>query len=438
MNLCVTDSPAPRRIAYFTNVYPAVSHTFIRREIEALEEQGWDVARFAIRKSADLVDEMDRIEADRTSCLLPVRLGELTIACLLSLARPNRLLRATAMAVRMALRDQRGFTRAMFALPEALVLRSRLRRRGLGHTHGHFGTNGVTVLRLVKALGGPTYSFTVHGTAELDNPSACSLAEKTADAEFVVAVSHYARAQLYRLVPSESWSRIALVRCGLRLGHDDAGPPPACKQFLCVGRLSPEKGHIFVLRAMARLVEEDSDVRLLIVGDGELRASLQAEIKRLQLEKSVKLLGWQDEAQVTGWLNRSRALVLPSLGEGLPVVLMEAFRARRPAIAANIGGVGELVRPGRTGWLFPPGDVDAMVDCLRAVLSAAPSELAAMGEAGRGLVAAQHDVVREAAELGRWFEAATHREIDRLPGESRDAMATTLDGAFSRESKGLA
>ena len=76
---------------------------------------------------------------------------------------------------------------------------------------------------------------------------------------------------------------------------------------------------------------------------------------------------------------------------------------------ARLGSVGELARSGRTGWLFPSGHVDAMVYCLRAALSAAPSELAAMGEAGRSLVAAQHDVTCKAAELGRWFEAATHR-----------------------------
>ena len=102
----------------------------------------------------------------------------------------------------------------------------------------------------------------------------------------------------------------------------------------------------------------------------------------------------------------SRALVLPSFAEGLPVVLMEAMALRRPVVSTFIAGIPELVENGRSGWLVPAGDLDALVAALRACLETDVADLARMGEAGRARVSKLHDIDVEAGKLARLFTAA--------------------------------
>jgi colanic acid/amylovoran biosynthesis glycosyltransferase len=102
----------------------------------------------------------------------------------------------------------------------------------------------------------------------------------------------------------------------------------------------------------------------------------------------------------------ARALVLPSFGEGLPVVIMEAMALRRPVISTYVAGIPELVRPGVHGWLVPAGDVEALVEAMRACLNASPESLKCMGEAARECVLARHDVEMETAKLNALFRGA--------------------------------
>lgn len=107
---------------------------------------------------------------------------------------------------------------------------------------------------------------------------------------------------------------------------------------------------------------------------------------------------------------RARALVLPSFSENLPIVIMEAMALGRPVIATYIAGIPELVEPGRTGWLVPASDADALAEAMREALMAPAARLAAMGAAGRARIVEHYDVAAGAAELKRLFE-----RIDRKP-----------------------
>src|SRR5262249_22838567 len=166
--------PRPRRagVAYLVNQYPHVSHSFIRREIRALEERGIAVERFSIRRpSVTLVDPADGEEQRRTHVLLDAGLAGLAVACLLTaLVRPVRWLRAAVLATRLGWRSDRGLYRHWAYLAEASVLLPRLRRAGVRHLHAHFGTNAADVALLTHTLGGPPYSFPIHGPEEFDRP----------------------------------------------------------------------------------------------------------------------------------------------------------------------------------------------------------------------------------------------------------------------------
>jgi len=401
------------RIAYLVNRYPATSHSFIRREIHALEAQGLEVLRFSIQALREqLVNEADRLERGRTRVVLGAGAAQHALSVLAcAVRRPAATLRALLLAVRLGWRSDRGLLRHLVYLAEGCVLTGWLERAGADHVHAHFGTNPAMVAMLCRELGGPTFSFTVHGPEEFDKPRFLGLREKIQRAAFVVAISSFARAQLYRWARAEDWPKLELVRCGVdeELLRAPATPVPADPRLVCVARIAEQKGHLLLIEAAALLAKEGLDFQIVLVGEGPMRRQVEELIQRRGLGGRFLLTGWLDEPRVREAILGSRALVLPSFAEGLPVVVMEAFALRRPVIATAIAGNPELVEPGVTGWLVPAGSVEALVGAMRAALQASPMRLQQMGRAGAELIARQHDVSQEARKLATLFGARGDR-----------------------------
>jgi glycosyltransferase involved in cell wall biosynthesis len=401
-------------VAYLVNRYPAISHTFIRREIAGVEACGLQVLRYSIRPTEDSgsVDAADRVERERTTVLLGGGAWSLAVSMIgAALGRPLRFARALATAWGMGARSGRGARlRHLAYLAEACLLRRLLARESADHLHAHFGTNPAAVALLCRLLGGPPYSFTVHGPEEFDRPENLSLGEKIRRAEFVVGVSHYGRGQLLRWTDAASWPKLIVVRCGVDVGF--LGEVPASAEgvrLVCVGRLCEDKGQLLLVEAAGRLAREGVPFELCLVGDGALRGPIEARIRDLGLEGKVILKGWMDGAGVREEILRSRALVLPSLAEGLPVVLMEALALQRPVLSTYIAGIPELVSPGVNGWLVPSGAADPLVSALREVLGAPRERLESFGRAGRAAVLDRHDAAKEASRLAEHFRASTTR-----------------------------
>jgi glycosyltransferase involved in cell wall biosynthesis len=407
-------APLPRaalRIACLAPEYPKVSHTFIRREIRALEQRGVEVLRLAIRRGAT-VDPADRSEAECTvACLRPWRWRHL-LGVAAALRRPLCALRALAMTLSMHRRSDRGLLRHLAYWFEAAILLRVCEAAAVRHVHVHFGTNAAAVARLMRCLGGgrPTYSMTVHGPDEFDAPRAFSLREKVADATFVAAISDFCRAQVCRWSRPEDWHRIHVVRCAIdgAFGQAQRPVPAHSHTLLCVGRLSAQKGHLLLLEAMARVVAARPDAMLVLAGDGEMRSDVERAIAARGLQRHVVLAGWVGEQGLQHLLTEARALVQPSFAEGLPVVLMEAMAMGRPVIATAIAGVPELVVSGENGWLVPAGNVDALALAMQQALDADGARLDALGAAGRARVRVRHDAATEAARLEELLCAAAH------------------------------
>jgi len=400
--------PQPRlRVAYLTTEYPKVSHTFIRREIRALEARGVEVLRLAIRHGPT-VDPADRDEAARTFvCLGQSRVPLLRAVAATALGRPRRLLHGLAAALRMNRASDRGALRHLAYLCEAAALLRVCTAAGIDHVHVHFGTNAAAVARLLRCLSGGrvTYSMTVHGPDEFDAPRALGLREKVADAAFVVAISDYCSAQLRRWSRPADWHKLHVVRCAVDEEFFAAScpVPPQSRTLLSIGRLSAQKGQLLLLEAMQRLCADGTDARLLLVGDGELRADVECAIRARRLERHVAVTGWVGEQELLRLLALARALVQPSFAEGLPVVLMEAMAMGRPVVATHIAGIPELVVAGESGWLVPAGNVGELVAAMRAVLAQEPARLAAMGRAAAQRVRERHDAATAAAQLEQLF-----------------------------------
>jgi glycosyltransferase involved in cell wall biosynthesis len=390
-------------VAYLVNQYPKVSHSFIRREILALERQGVQVQRIALRGWVDtVVDPHDVQERERTRYVLqqsPVAL--LTAVAKVALAAPRRFASALRQALRFGRKGDRPWPLHLVYLVEACQILLWVREAGATHLHAHFGTNPAEVVALVHALGGPPYSFTVHGPEEFDGPKALKLADKMRDARFVVAISSYGRSQLYRWLEARHWHKVQVVHCGLEPGfHQIALPPaPAQPRLVCVGRLCEQKGQLILLQAAARLHQAGVPFELVLAGDGEMRAEVEALIRQLRLDAQVRITGWISSDAVRDEILAARALVLPSFAEGLPVVLMEAMALGRPVLSTYVAGIPELVRHGEDGWLFPAGDVEALAQALQACLACSPAQLDAMGAQGRERALARHDIDVEARKL---------------------------------------
>lgn len=402
------------RIGYLVNQYPKVSHTFVRREIRALEDRGIHVERFSIRDTANEVkDDDDRAELARTHVLLPTD----RVAAATSLARalakaaarsPRRFQDASTLAIRFAQRADRQVVHAAY-LGEAARLLELAELHKLDHIHAHFGTNSTTVAALCQALGGPGFSFTAHGPEEFDKPDLLALDDKIARARFVVGVSSFGRSQLLRRTPVEQWSKVKVVPCGVDdnfLGEQWLSPVPSVPRLVCVGRLCEQKGQLLLVEAAARVRDRFGPFELVLVGDGELRGHVEQLMKQHHLDDVVRITGWASGAEVRAELLGARAMVLPSFAEGLPVVIMEALALQRPVLSTFVAGIPELV-DSQCGWLVPAGSVDALVDAMVQALSTSPEALTAMGIEGRRRVVARHTAAVAAALLDEAFRAAT-------------------------------
>ncbi len=396
------------KIAYVVNTYPRPSHSFIRREIRALERRGLEVRRIAMRGVQDeLVDPGDIEEHARTEHVLAQPRARLLATALRELLRaPRRALDALALTRALVRAAGGGRLRHIAYLVEACHVVARCRAGEVSHLHAHFGTNSAAVAMLAGALGGQSYSFTVHGPEEFDSPRALALDLKMRRAAFTVAISAYGRSQLLRWLPAQNWPRVAVVHCGIEPQTIGAVQPlpDSGLRLVAVGRFSEQKGHLILIEALGRIAAAHAGVHLTLVGDGPMRPQIEAAIAAHGLERNVTLTGWLDEPGVRSALDDSHALVLPSFAEGLPMVVMEAMAAARPVLATWVAGIPELVRDGETGWLVPPGDAESLAEAIGALAQTPPERLAAMGRAGRERVLARHDIDAEAARLAALFE----------------------------------
>lgn len=406
------------KLAYLTNQYPAISHSFIRLEITALEEQGVEIARFSVRRSAGpLPDPADQRELARTESLLERGAGTL-MRNLLNAAstRPRAFRRALRLAMKMGWRSERGMMRHFAYLAEACVLQSRCASRGITHLHVHHATNPAAVALLCRALGGPAYSLTVHGPEEFEHAARLALGLKIAHAAFVVSVSAHGHAELSRWCDDGDQEKIHIVHCGVdgSFLSDAVTCVPDVPRLIWVGRLAEQKDPRTLVHAVGWLRAHQVACSVTMLGDGPMRPTIANEIARYNLGDIVTLAGWANHATVMQELLQARALVLSSRAENIPIVIMEALALGRPVVSTNVGGIGELVEDGKSGWLVPAGSVDALGQAMHRVLCSSVERLSEMGQVGRARVVESFSLPRQARQLRALFAlySASGRGMD--------------------------
>jgi colanic acid/amylovoran biosynthesis glycosyltransferase len=417
----MADPQAPRsdcRVAYLVSAFPAVSHTFIARELDALRARGVDVVTMSIRKTPpdQLLSAADRRAADATFSVFPVqKLSFVTAHLRAAVTRPGRYLATLRLAMMMSAGGVRANLWQLFYFAESILVWSECRRRDVRHIHVHFANVASAVALLAAEFGRPDgfrWSFTMHGYTEFDEVRRYALAEKVRRAAFVACISDFCRSQLLKLVEPEYWDRLSVVRCGL--DRDEVGSlplrseaPAAVRQgsalrVLFVGRLVPEKGTLVLLRALKMLRDRGVAAETVLVGDGPYRSELERAARRLDLAGQVTFTGALTGAKVAPLYQEADVFCLPSFAEGLPVVLMEAMANQLPVVTTRIAGIAELVDDDVNGTLLPPGRDDVIADALER-LAGDPELRASWGRAGRERVLRDFDVGRSAAELETLF-----------------------------------
>lgn len=169
-----------------------------------------------------------------------------------------------------------------------------------------------------------------------------------------------------------------------------------------VGRLVPVKGHALLLEAFRILSQSFQNVILLFVGDGPLREQLETEAKRLGLDQSVIFSGHQEQSY--DFINMMDIFVLPSLHEGIPMVLLEAFALKRAVIASRVGGIPEVVSHGYSGVLVSPTNAGDLASAMKSLIED-PSKSIAFGAAGRGQVESEFSASLMAARMAELYRS---------------------------------
>ncbi len=348
-------------IGYLVSCYPAPSHTFISREVDALAELGVPVRTYSVRRAAAGNVQPDTCAgAKETFVILGRGVAGMAIDHIATFLRhPLRYLTVLMLALRHRTQGLRPVVWALFHFVEAVILAAQLRRDGIGHLHNHFANSGATVGMLASRLNGIGWSLTLHGISEFDHPAGYLLPDKIARAEFVVCASYFVRAQAMRTIEPAHWSKMHIVRCAISPLALPTGAPQRGTgdfQIVCVARLSAEKAHSGLLAAVEQLVAEGLALHVQLIGDGPDRGRLETEVRSRGLQENCTFSGYLDEAATLRAISAADLLVLPSFMEGLPTVLVEALALGVPVVATGVAGIPELVIDEETGLLFRPSD----------------------------------------------------------------------------------
>jgi glycosyltransferase involved in cell wall biosynthesis len=423
-------SHQPPRLAYLTSYYGRATDTFVRSEVAALRRRGFSIRTYSIRRPAasDTFSHDVQREQDRTHYILEQGWPRLLRDALHQiLTRPRRFLKTLRLAWQTAGPGATAALKQLAYFIEATHLARHLQRLRIEHMHNHIPANAATVCMLAAELSDIPFSLTIHGPTTFYHPTRWALTAKLERAAFTACITHFCRSQCMLFCAPEHWPRLHVVRCGVSAAFRDQSetPPPAAPRLVFVGRLCAEKGLPVLLDAADQLRARQVSFELLILGDGPMREPIEADLTARGLSSHVRVLGNQTSEQVRAHLLDSRALVLPSFAEGLPVVLMEAMALQRPVVTTWVAGIAELVDNGQTGWLVPPGDAAALADAMHSALTCSPDTLHAMGRRGAEAVARYHDIDTEAGKLDALFRSVSERDAaavePQTPGNHREA-----------------
>ncbi len=385
------------KLVYLIGQFPAINHSYLLAEVRHLRRLGLEVSVISVSPADRPLEELspeEREEAARAYYLKSVPAAQVAFASIAEFFRhPLRCLRGLAFTLGLAGGSPRRVAYHLAYFAEAILVGRRMRQYNVTHVHASFS---ATVALTTAHTFPVTMSFGVYGFGELHDPTSTHLAERIHGALFVRSISRHGRGQLMLACDRSEWSKLVYVPLGIDATEFAPGSPRTVSsppRLLCVGRLAPEKGQALLLDALAALRAAGLPVQLRLVGDGPDRSWLQRRAAELDLASSVEFAGWVDQVRLLSLYAETDLFVLPSLAEGIPMVLMEAMAMQIPCVAPRITGIPELIEHGVDGMLYAVGDVEELTQAIRSLLES-PEKMANLGKQARLRVLRDYDMAR--------------------------------------------
>ena len=409
--MSVTGRPedAGRSLAYLTSQYPMLSMTFVLREVRQLRRMGFRIDTASINATDRPLANLTAEEAEEAGLTYYLKThgvkGAISAHLKTFFTRFSGYWRGLRLVLSLGKLDIKRLTLNLMYFTEALMVGVWMQRVRQRHLHVHLGSQAATVGLYVRHIFGSGFSITVHGPDEFYDAQGQYLEQKVVAAEFICCISSYARSQLMKFSPYTQWSKLVVSR----LGVDPAlwGPRPAKPaseffEILCVGRLTQAKGQHVLIDAVDQLASQGRRVRLRLVGDGPDAPSLRERASRLSNPNIVVFEGAVNQDNIRSLYETADIFCLPSLAEGIPVVLMEAMAMEIPCVTTHITGIPELIGSGTEGLLVAPSDLEGLVKALETLMDDVVLR-ERLAKNGRARILENYDLGRNVEQLATIF-----------------------------------
>jgi colanic acid/amylovoran biosynthesis glycosyltransferase len=396
-------------LAYLVGQYPAVTHSFILREITQLRQLGLDIHTVSVNSAKEGAGGLTDAESREVAQTFYVKERSLLkilfdhVVCVVR--RPRGYLRGLVLAIQLGGLDLKAIVFHWFYFIEAVVMGQWMLRQKLRHVHVHFANASSTVALIASKIFEIQYSITVHGPDEFYDVGYYHLSSKIAGAAFLCCISHFCRSQLMKASSPEQWDKFELSRLGVDPAVFDARPVPDGEVFkvLCTGRLVPAKGQAILLLAVANLLRAGRRVHLHLVGGGPDEVTMENIADKLGITNSITSHGAINQDRLRSILTSADVFVLPSFAEGVPVALMEAMAMQIPCVSTYIAGIPELIEPGISGLLVFASDPELLTQALESLMDDREFALC-LGKAGRRKVIECYNLEANVRHLAAIFD----------------------------------
>ena len=400
------------RVIYLVSLFPCWSETFIVREIHALRRQGVDVRIVSLKHPSEKLVQSDAAALQSLVLYPPGFAASAWTVFATVLRHPLREL-ATLRALMRGLSGMReALLKSLVVWWRTLALAPAVRALAPDHLHAHWATYPSTAAWMLSSRIGVPFSFTSHAHDIFLEDHL--LAQKFSAAAFGVTISAFNRRYLTARVAGLDPTRIRIVHCGVVLSDFPYQPEGrAPRQLLAVGRLDEIKGFSVLIDACAVLAQRGIDFQCEIIGEGPLRAALEAQIAQHGLGDRVRLPGVRKQEEVRSALLGATVFVLPSVvtsrgdRDGIPVALMEAMAVGTPVVSTRVSGIPELVEHDLTGLLADEHDAVGLADALQRLLTE-PALGGRLAQAARARIEAEFEIDAQAQRLLAAITEARH------------------------------
>ncbi len=400
-------------VIYVLLRFPRLTETFIAEEMRNMEANGANLRIYAL-----LPDREPFIHPVSQQLLPRVRYAPSQASASLWLAQayylfktPTRYLALLWMLLRQPAPRWSFLAKRLDVFLKGVWMAKELEHTPVSLMHAHFGWLSAAAAVIASRLLDLPFTFTAHAYDIYSEKNdllrmACSSADR------IITISESNRAAILAVNPALDPAKVVVVHCGIDLGcfrPPVSRPASRTLHITSVGRLLSKKGHEFLIRACGELQAQRVPFQCVIVGSGDLEASLRLLIRELCLENQVTLAGAQPQEWIRDRLAKSDIFVLACVTDeagdrdGIPVSIMEAMAMHVPVISTNVSGIPELVRNEETGLLVPQRDPCHLA---AAMLRLAKDEPLRQKLAGKALelVSRDYDSLKNTGQLWRVFE----------------------------------